>query len=507
MPPEHRVPPRHSFNLRMFEQEAGDSHAAETIGYVAIYKPDNNGIADNGKLYSLATEVTQLDQYGTTFGTILIDEEQSSDTETKHINEVLGILEFDGLTFASDNSLYGGDAMTLRYDATYVVQPGDKSGANGNIALIGTNLLSDASYSASVTYSSDTPHAAFDGYIFGGVKVNDDAVSMHNRGTWISYGAPQWLQVDFGRTTMITGFSVQSSPSYPTRTPKNVTLQVSNDGINFTDHETREMVKGGDHINLNNAAVGQFFRLKVNTTHGDWYIQIGELEYYGHFVEVVGAAPTPPNPTPYVSCKAYLDANPGASSGLHYLDPDESGPIEPFYAYCDMETNGGGWTRVGNFNSVTDMGDFSENPTQITDATAIGWHVAFGSVKAREVMISGIVGDMPLIDQTLAHNIINTPVTTVVGTGQLQANKIHFNTEVQSTCDGTVNTFAPATIGNYSSDYIRLGAYAEGQRLSGSYCYDYFSYGDAWGRKDAKDIGDHYNYGLYKNFQEGVWVR
>lgn len=498
---------RHSFNVRLFEQEAGDAHATETIGYVAIYNPDMNGVADNGKRYSLATEVARLDQHITTFGTLLLDEEQSSDTETKHTNEVLGILEFDGMYFAEDNSLYGGDAMTLRYDATYEVVPGDKTGDSGNIALIGTNLLSDASYSASLTYTSDAPRAAFDGYVFGGVKVNNDGTAQLNRGTWISYGVPQWLQVDFGKKTMISGLAVKTSASYPARAPKDATLEVSDDGINFTAHESFNMAYGGGSVNLANPAIGQFFRLKVTSTHGDYYIQIGELEYYGDFINIVGPAPTPPSPTPYISCKAVLDANPGAQSGLHLLDPDETGPNAPFHAFCDMETNGGGWTRVGNFNSATDLGDFSEDPVQTTDATTIGWHVSFSQVEAREVLISGIQDTLPLQDKTLAHNIINTPVTTVVGTGQLHGDRIYFNTEVQSTCDGTINTFAPASIGNYSSDYVRMGAYFEGQRLSGSLCYDWFSYGDAWGRKDARLIGDHYNYGLYKNWQEGVWVR
>ncbi|TNF38079.1 MAG: hypothetical protein EP329_01455 [Deltaproteobacteria bacterium] len=43
------------------------------------------------------------------------------------------------------------------------------------------------------------------------------------------------------------------------------------------------------------------------------------------------------------SCKALLAAG-VTTSGLYTLDPDDTGPLAPFQAWCDMETDGGGWT-------------------------------------------------------------------------------------------------------------------------------------------------------------------
>ena len=46
------------------------------------------------------------------------------------------------------------------------------------------------------------------------------------------------------------------------------------------------------------------------------------------------------------SCLAILQALPSAHSGQYNIDPDGSGPAQPFIVQCDMTTNGGGWTIV-----------------------------------------------------------------------------------------------------------------------------------------------------------------
>ncbi len=44
------------------------------------------------------------------------------------------------------------------------------------------------------------------------------------------------------------------------------------------------------------------------------------------------------------SCQAHHLANASAPSGVYLIDPDGAGFIPAFFAYCDMQGDGGGWT-------------------------------------------------------------------------------------------------------------------------------------------------------------------
>jgi len=46
------------------------------------------------------------------------------------------------------------------------------------------------------------------------------------------------------------------------------------------------------------------------------------------------------------SCNDVLTRYPNSLTGNYIIDPDGSGGIDPFEVYCDMATDGGGWTEI-----------------------------------------------------------------------------------------------------------------------------------------------------------------
>lgn len=90
----------------------------------------------------------------------------------------------------------------------------------------------------------------------------------------------------------------------------------------------------------------------------------------------VAGAPT------LASCKAYLAAHPGAASGNYTLDVDGGGPIPAQSYYCDMTSDGGGWTKVvqqyeatpvSNWTGATSGSSFTLAASVIPAHTQVGF--------------------------------------------------------------------------------------------------------------------------------------
>lgn len=362
-----------AFGSKLFEQELGGNHGVEETGYLAVYSSVGAGSTDNGKRFIMSNKTITNEGVAAALGTLTMQEEKSQDAETTHVNEVVGILDIEGHVFAHDNSLFGGDAMTLRYSTQYDTLPTQTSGANGNIAMVNTNGLVPTSYDANYSHASVYSAAgAFDGHIYYQNKINPDAGAPQGGGTWISnMAAPRWISTDFGSTAYISGFSTQVLATYNKRSPKDVVVQVSDNGMDWFDHEALVLTEGTANVTLTNAAITRHIRLMITSNYGNSYLQIGELEYYGSLVESNGTTPPPAIEVVGTSCKDILDRNPGSATGIYHIDPDGSGNVPAFNAYCDMTFLDGGWTLVAIKDKTSFPAPFANSVTDLSINEAV----------------------------------------------------------------------------------------------------------------------------------------
>ncbi|MBU1242476.1 DNRLRE domain-containing protein, partial [Myxococcota bacterium] len=98
------------------------------------------------------------------------------------------------------------------------------------------------------------------------------------------------------------------------------------------------------------------------------------------------------------SCAEILARDPAAPSGIYPLDPDGHGsPLPAYEAYCDMETDGGGWTRVVATDSYRH--DWGQTTASIVSSyvaadAAVGVYDAFRYVQDfEEVMLKKTAGN------------------------------------------------------------------------------------------------------------------
>jgi hypothetical protein len=106
------------FQAALFEQESlMDGHVVETIGFLAIHSPQGGGMIDlDGEQvpYLLQTVTADHRWLPVLSQRLKLEEEQSLDSETGHIDETLHVLALGNQLFAQQVTHNGGDTTALR---------------------------------------------------------------------------------------------------------------------------------------------------------------------------------------------------------------------------------------------------------------------------------------------------------------------------------------------------------------------------------------------------------
>ena len=108
------------FEVALFEEEqrmGGDGHGVETVGYLAVYSPAGGGLIDvDGEQVPYLLQTLKADERWSPVLSqrLKVEEEQSRDSETGHVDETLHVLALGQALFAQQVSHSGGDTTALR---------------------------------------------------------------------------------------------------------------------------------------------------------------------------------------------------------------------------------------------------------------------------------------------------------------------------------------------------------------------------------------------------------
>jgi hypothetical protein len=89
---------------------------------------------------------------------------------------------------------------------------------------------------------------------------------------------------------------------------------------------------------------------------------------------------------PSTGCAALHESSPALGSGVYDIDPDGSGPRPMVRAYCDMVTDGGGWT----YGMIVRVTSGSAGRTRVAGYSAFGTAAAPGPTAEYGIDLSGM---------------------------------------------------------------------------------------------------------------------
>ncbi|WP_083680957.1 discoidin domain-containing protein [Archangium sp. Cb G35] len=223
----------------------------------------------------------------------------------------------------------------------------NQSGRYIRVQLAGTNYLSLAEVEVlapalNLALGRPTSQSStLEGVSSRAVDGNIDGDWYHGSVTHTRLEANPWWQVDLQTVRSIQQINLWNRTDCCTKRLSNVYVFVSD--VPFTSNDpsaTRAQPGVSTYVIFGQA--GTPSALAVNRTGRYVRVQLAGTDYLSLAEVEVMSLPLK------ASCQGILESGMSTGSGVYQVDFDDMGSLAPTWVYCDMTSDGGGWTLVMN---------------------------------------------------------------------------------------------------------------------------------------------------------------